>query len=42
MLSAEPLIAISLVLLAALGVAALFLAGRDSRGANRDDPPPRE
>jgi hypothetical protein len=36
------LIAISLVLLAVIGVAGLFLAGRDGRSANRDDPPPRE
>jgi hypothetical protein len=40
--SPATLIAISLVLLAAIGVAGLFLAGRDSRSANRDDPPPRE
>ncbi len=36
-----PLIAISLLLLAGLGVAALFMAGRDSRSANDDDPEPR-
>jgi hypothetical protein len=42
MLSAAPLIAISLVLLAFVGLAGLLLAGRDSRSANRDDPPPRE
>jgi|GEM_PF-3875090 len=35
------LIAISLLLFAGLGVAALFLAGRNSRSANQDDPPPR-
>jgi hypothetical protein len=40
--SPTTLIAISLVLLAVLGVAGLFLAGRDSPSANRDDPPPRE
>jgi hypothetical protein len=32
------LIAISLLLLTALGVAALFMAGRDSRSANDEDP----
>jgi hypothetical protein len=37
--SAAPLIAASLVLLAVLGLAGLLLAGRDSRSANRDDPP---
>ena len=37
---AGSLIAISLLLLIALGVAALFLAGRDSRSSNDDDPPP--
>jgi hypothetical protein len=36
-----PLIAISLLLLVALGVAALFMAGRSSRSANDDDPDPR-
>ena len=36
-----PLIAISLLLLAGLGVAALFMAGSDSRSANDDDPEPR-
>jgi ABC-type transporter Mla maintaining outer membrane lipid asymmetry permease subunit MlaE len=36
------LIAISLLLLAGLGVAALLLAGRRSRDANADDPPPRD
>lgn len=35
------LIAVSLLLLAGLGVAALFLAGRSSRDANDDDPDPR-
>lgn len=35
------LIAISLLLLAGLGVAALFMAGRSSRSANDDDPDPR-
>ena len=38
---AETLIALSLVLLAVVGVAALFLAGRESRSSNADDPPPR-
>jgi hypothetical protein len=38
---AGSLIAFSLLLLAGLGVAALFLAGRRSRDANDDDPPPR-
>jgi hypothetical protein len=33
------LIAVSLLLLAALGLGALWLAGRDSRSANDDDPP---
>lgn len=37
---AGTLIAISLLLLIALGVAALFLAGRDSPSSNDDDPPP--
>lgn len=32
------LIAISLLLLAGLGLAGLFLAGGDSRSANDDDP----
>lgn len=36
-----PLIAISLLLLVAVGVAALFMAGRSSRSANDDDPDPR-
>jgi hypothetical protein len=40
--SPATLIAISLVLLAVLGVAGLFLAGRDSRSANSADPPPPE
>lgn len=40
--SPAALIAISLLLLAALGMAGLFLAGRDSRSANGDDPPARE
>lgn len=35
------LIAVSLLLLAALGLAALVLAGRSSRSANADDPEPR-
>jgi hypothetical protein len=35
------LIAISLLLLAGLGVAGLFLSGRTSRDANDDDPDPR-
>lgn len=35
------LIAISLLLFVGLGVAALFLAGRSSQAANKDDPPPR-
>jgi hypothetical protein len=42
MLSPAALIAISLLLLAGAGVAGLFLAGRDSRSANSDDPPSRE
>lgn len=33
------LIAFSLLILAALGLGALWLAGRDSRDANDDDPP---
>jgi len=32
------LIAFSLLLLVALGIAALFMAGRSSRSANEDDP----
>jgi hypothetical protein len=36
---AGTLVAISLVLLLALGVAALFMAGRTSGESNRDDPP---
>jgi hypothetical protein len=35
------LIAVSLLLLAGLGVAALMLAGQSSRAANDDDPKPR-
>lgn len=35
---AASLIALSLLLLLGLGVAALFMAGRDSRSANEDDP----
>ena len=35
---AETLIAISLLLLALLGVLALFGAGRDSKSSNADDP----
>ncbi len=35
---AGTLIAISLLLLAALGLGALWLGGRDSRSANDDDP----
>ena len=35
------LIAVSLLLLAGLGIAGLFLAGRSSREANDDDPDPR-
>ncbi len=38
MLSAAPLIAVSLLLLAALGVAGALLAGRTSRQANDDEP----
>lgn len=39
---AGSLIAFSLLLLAGLGVAALFLAGSSSRSASDDDPdPPR-
>jgi hypothetical protein len=41
MLSAETLIAISLLLLAALGLLGLFLAGSNSRSASHDDRPPR-
>jgi hypothetical protein len=41
MISAATLIALSLFLLAGLGLAGLFLAGRDSRSANDDDPEPR-
>jgi hypothetical protein len=36
------LIAISLLLLTALGVAALFMAGRSSRSASADDPKTKE
>lgn len=39
---AATLIAVSLLLLAGLGVAGLFLAGRESRSANADDPRPRQ
>jgi hypothetical protein len=39
---AGTLIAVSLILLAALGVAALFLAGTRSAEANLDDPAPRD
>jgi hypothetical protein len=35
------LIAVSLLLLAVLGLAALLMSGRSSRDANDDDPPPR-
>lgn len=35
------LIAISLLLLAALGIAALFMTGRRSGDANDDDPDPK-
>jgi hypothetical protein len=35
---AETLIAISLLLVALLGVLALFGAGRDSKSSNMDDP----
>jgi hypothetical protein len=35
---AAVLIAVSLLLFAALGLAGLFLAGRQSRTANADDP----
>jgi hypothetical protein len=38
---AGTLIAVSLLLLAGLGLAALWLAGRDSRSANDDDPEDR-
>ena len=38
-MSAAPFIALSLVLLAVVGLFGLFLAGRESRSANRDDPP---
>jgi hypothetical protein len=40
MSTAAALIAISLFLLAGLGLAGLFLAGRESRPANADDPKP--
>ena len=40
MSTAAALIAISLFLLAGLGLAGLFLAGRESRAANADDPKP--
>jgi hypothetical protein len=40
--TAAILIGISLLLLAGLGIAGLFLAGRESRAANADDPPPRD
>ncbi len=33
------LIAISLILLAIVGLAALFLAGKESNSSNADDPP---
>lgn len=36
------LIAVSLLLLAGLGVAALMWAGQNSRTANDDDPKPRD
>ncbi len=36
--AAASLIGLSLLLLLGLGVAALFMAGRDSRSANEDDP----
>jgi hypothetical protein len=36
------LIALSLLLLAGLGIAGLMLAGRSSRAANDDDPKPRD
>jgi hypothetical protein len=39
--TAAVLIAISLLMLAVLGLAGLFLAGRESRAANADDPKPR-
>jgi hypothetical protein len=42
MVSASALIAISLCLLLGLGLAALFLAGPDSRSANADDPKSRD
>jgi hypothetical protein len=38
---AASLVAVSLLLLLGLAVAVFFLAGRDSRSANEDDPPPR-
>lgn len=34
------LIAVSLLILAVLGVMALFMAGTRSKDANEDDPPP--
>jgi len=37
---AATLIAISLLLLAGLGIAGFFFAGGDSRSANDDDPEP--
>jgi hypothetical protein len=42
MVSASTLIAASLFLLLGLGIAALFLAGPDSRSANADDPRPSD
>ena len=33
------LVAVSLLLLAVVGVAALLLAGRESKSSNADDPP---
>jgi hypothetical protein len=38
---AASLVAVSLLLLLGLAVAVFFFAGRDSRSANEDDPPPR-
>ncbi len=38
-MSAAPFIALSLVLLAVVGLLGLFMASRESRSANRDDPP---
>ena len=38
---AGSLIGVSLLIMLALGLLALFMAGQDSASANEDDPPPR-